>query len=85
MMQKPVIATEFSGINEQLKDGYNGYIVSNDENSILQKMREILSDPDKIKQFNINGMPEELLSNDKKIVQYETLFQKLEKGAVSGK
>lgn len=85
MMQKPVIATLFSGIHEQLKDGYNGYIVDNDEGAILQKMREILAAPEKIKKLGINGMPEELLSNDKKIVQYETLFQKLEKGAVSGK
>ncbi len=79
MMQKPVIATQFSGIDEQLCDGYNGYIVENDENAILQKMREILMNPDMIKPLNINGMPEELLSNDRKIVQYEMLFQRLDK------
>ncbi len=79
MLQKPVLATQFSGIDEQLCDGYNGYIVENNENSILQKMREILKNPDMIKPLNMNGMPEELLSNDKKIVQYETLFQGLDK------
>lgn len=79
MMQKPVIATEFSGINEQLRDGKNGYIVANDEASILQKMREILSNPERLKPLNVNGMPEELLSNDKKIIQYEVLFEKLKK------
>ena len=79
MMQKPVIATEFSGINEQLCDGKNGYIVANDEAAILQKMREVLSNPERLKPLNINGMPEELLSNDKKIIQYEVLFEKLKK------
>lgn len=79
MMQKPVIATQFSGINEQLCDGKNGYIVFNDEESILQKMREILKKPEMLKPLNVNGMPEALLSNDKKIVQYEMLFQRLDK------
>lgn len=79
MMQKPVIATQFSGINEQLRDGYNGYIVENGEEAILQKMREILAQPELLNPLNINGMPEELLSNDQKIIQYETLFQELSK------
>ena len=79
MMRKPVIATQFSGIDEQLLDGYNGFIVENNEDSILQKMRDILINPEILKPLNINGMPEELLSNDKKIIQYETLFQELSK------
>ena len=49
MLKKPVVATQFSGINEQLVDGYNGYIVENEEEEILQKMREILTDIDKLK------------------------------------
>lgn len=77
MMQKPVIATQFSGIDEQLCDGYNGFIVENEEGCILQKMRTILANPDMLTPLHINGMPEELLSNDKKITQYETLFQTL--------
>ena len=77
MMKKPVIATQFSGIDEQICDGYNGYIVENTEEAILQKMREILSSPEILKPLNVNGMPEDLLNNDKKIVQYETLFQQL--------
>ena len=77
MMQKPVIATQFSGIDEQLRDGYNGYIVKNDEESILQKMREILKNPEVLQPLHINGMPEELLNNGKKITQYENLFHEL--------
>lgn len=79
MMEKPVIATQFSGINEQLCDGFNGYVVENNEEAILQKMREILANPGVLQSLNINGMPEELLSNDKKIVQFETLFHTLNK------
>ena len=56
-----------------------GGIEPKTDSLILQKMREILTDIDKLKPLNINGMPEELLSNDKKIVQYETLFQRLDK------
>lgn len=77
MMEKPVLATQFSGIDEQLCNGYNGYVVENEETAILKKMREILAQPELLKSLQINGMPEELLSNDKKIVQYETLFQEL--------
>ena len=77
MMQRPVIATKFSGIDEQIRDGYNGYIVENNEGVILEKMREILRNPNKLLPMQINGMPEELLNNDKKIIQYETLFQEL--------
>ena len=77
MMQKPVIATQFSGIDEQLRDGYNGFIVENEEDCILQKMRTILANPEMLVPLHINGMPEELLSNDKKIAQYEALFERL--------
>ena len=79
MMEKPVIATQFSGISEQLCDGFNGYVVENNEEAILQKMRDILTNPGVLQSLNINGMPEELLSNDKKIVQFETLFHTLNK------
>ena len=43
------------------------------------EMREILKKPEMLKPLNVNGMPEALLSNDKKIVQYEMLFQRLDK------
>jgi len=77
MMERPVIATRFSGIDEQITDGYNGYIVDNEESAILAKLREILSAPQMLQSLRINGMPAELLDNDKKITQYETLFENI--------
>ena len=40
---KPVIATEVSGIREQLTHGENGWIVENDENKIIEGMRYLLT------------------------------------------
>lgn len=77
MMKKPLIATRFSGIDEQICDGYNGYVVENDENAILEKMIEILSNRARLDAMKINGMPEELLDNERKILAYEELFIKI--------
>ena len=86
MMEKPLIATRFSGIDEQIIHGVNGYIVDNEEDAIIQKMREILSNTNVLEKMKTNGMPEALLNNDKKIAQYEDLYQRVnEKGTGCGK
>jgi len=41
---KPVIATTFSGISEQIEDGVGGLIVGNDEDAIVEGMRRMLTD-----------------------------------------
>lgn len=79
LLCRPVIATEFSGIHEQLKDGVNGYIVPNHQEAIVEKMREILLNPHCLDALRINGMPAALLSNSMKIGQYEELFDKIER------
>lgn len=79
IMCRPVIATRFSGIDEQITDGENGFIVENDESAILEKLRAILADPTLLCDMQINGMPAVLLDNNRKIAQYEELFQSIEK------
>lgn len=77
IMERPVIATRFSGIDEQIINGYNGYIVENEETAILNQMRNILKEPKQLESLAINGMPEALLNNERKIRQYEELYQKI--------
>ena len=77
LMCRPVIATRFSGIDEQIKNGINGIIVENDEKSILEKMRQILMEPDSIKRYEFNGMPEKLLDNKGKVKDLVNLYKKI--------
>lgn len=77
LMCRPVIATQFSGIDEQIQNGINGIVVENDEKSILDKMRQILLKPDSIKRYEFNGMPEKLLDNKGKVKDLITLCEKI--------
>lgn len=80
MMEKPVIATKFSAIDEQILDGVNGFIVENKEDAIIEKMSEILSDRSIIEGLCVNGMPSALRDNEKKVTAYEELQKEIEKG-----
>lgn len=54
--KKPVIATCFGGSREIVKHGENGYIVNPfDLDNLVQKIKELLSDKNKEKQFGENG------------------------------
>ena len=44
VMEKAVVATEVSGIREQLTDGVNGLIVPQDVDAIVSAMARVLSD-----------------------------------------
>lgn len=44
VLGKPVIATRFSGIDEQITDGMNGLIVENDKDAILVGLQRLLTD-----------------------------------------
>lgn len=61
---KPVIATEVSGIREQLIHGENGWIVENQEEAILEGFRYLLTHNEMIKKMENLIYPEEIL-NDK--------------------
>jgi len=44
VMGRPVVATKFSGIEEQIVDGESGLIVENSEDAIFEGMKRILTD-----------------------------------------
>ncbi len=44
VMGRPVIATNFSGVEEQIVDGESGLIVENNEDAIFEGMKRILTD-----------------------------------------
>lgn len=47
----PVIATQVGGVPEQLCYGNNGFLVKNEYTDILDKMEQILSNPDQINEM----------------------------------
>ena len=66
IMGLPVIATEFSGIHEQIENGVNGWIVDNQEMAILNQMKELLDDRGLIEQVKNDFLPESIQNDDKK-------------------
>lgn len=75
IMSKPVIATEFSGIYEQITSGENGIVVGNGEEEIFSAMCDILDNPESIRAWAVNDMPQNLLDNDRKIEQFEEIVE----------
>lgn len=67
LMCRPLIATRFSGIDEQIVNGENGIVVENNEEAIFDSMYKILQYPESIKKYEVNGMPQKLLDNKRKI------------------
>lgn len=61
-----VLATDVSGIREQLVHGVTGWIVENSGEAIYQGLRQLFIHPDVIKKLQDNSGMEQLCSNDKK-------------------
>lgn len=70
---KAIIATEVSGIREQLVHGENGWIVENDEAKIIEGMRYLLSHPEVIKSMSNHDYPEAILNDRLKLNEIENL------------
>lgn len=69
-----VIATKFSGIHEQLVHGKNGWIVDNSTEGILTGMRELLSNPELLREIRNNKYPPDITDDSRKLaVLYEKL------------
>ncbi len=62
-----VIATEFSGIYEQLQHGVNGWIVENDEESIYEGMAYLLDHQDVLSTLRNTTYPPEILEDEYKL------------------
>ena len=74
ILERPLIATEFSGIREQITEEVNGFIFDNSYDAILQGMKHLLDNPSKLTKTAINGMPIEITDDDHKVEQLIRLF-----------
>lgn len=74
ILEKPVVATRVSGIDEQLLNNVNGIVVEQDESSIIEAMTRLLSDPTLRKRIAVGGYPRALLDDDAKLEELEGLF-----------
>ena len=62
-----VIATEFSGIHEQLTHGQNGWIVKNDTQSIINGMRLLLTDSELLQKLKNDDYPLDIIDDKMKL------------------
>lgn len=69
-----IIATEVSGVDEQLTDQRNGFVVANEEDAIFRKMHEILGSPRLLQQTRNFDYPESILNDQHKLHRIETLL-----------
>lgn len=74
VLGKAVIATEFSGIREQITDGENGIIVGNDEESIYQGMKRLLTDAALRAQLTNDSLPRSIIDDGYKLEVLEQLL-----------
>lgn len=74
---KPVVASDVGGISEIVRNGVNGYVLNNQAELFVEKIREILLDKDKTEKFSANSLKifEEELSVDKMVRGYLQLYQ----------
>ena len=75
---KAIIATEVSGVREQLTHGVNGWIVKNDEDHILEGMRYLLSHKDVVEVLTNDIYPEAILDDLGKINAFHGLIERAE-------
>jgi len=74
VMGKPVVATRFSGIEEQITDNENGLIVENDEQAIYVGMKRILLDNVLREKLSNDILPRDILDDEHKFEQLEHLL-----------
>lgn len=70
---RPVIATRFSGIEEQIGDGRGGLIVDNDADAIAAGMRRMLTDPALRAALTNTILPEAIADDRHKAAQFARL------------
>jgi glycosyltransferase involved in cell wall biosynthesis len=76
ILERPLIATEFSGVREQITDGVNGFVFENSYEAIVKGMVELLDRPAKLNNTAVNCMPKEITDDDYKVEQLIALFKK---------
>lgn len=68
----PVLATDVSGVREQMTHGETGWIVENSEDGLYSGLKHLLDNPDLIEKLRSNKGMEKICSNDEK---YQTLLK----------
>ncbi|EOU1921633.1 glycosyltransferase, partial [Clostridium perfringens] len=76
ILEKPVLATEVSGIREQIINNKTGLIIKNDDKEIYIALKEILSNKEIIKNIVSNSNLLNIISNYNK---YEILINMINK------
>ncbi len=54
ILETPVMISHFASAYEQVDDGVTGFIAENDEDSIYEKLKEIITHPEKLQQVREN-------------------------------
>lgn len=75
ILEMPIMATEFSGVYEQIQSGKNGLIVKNDLQSIVEGLEYLIRYPDITKSFAVNMLPEELQNDIYKVKMIKKLIE----------
>lgn len=74
MLNCAVLATDVSGIREQLIHGETGWIVDNDEDSIFEGLKFLLDNPEVIKKLKSNRGIDVICNNDYKYTELMKIF-----------
>jgi len=75
VLGKPVIATRFSGIEEQLIDGMNGLIVENNEQAIYTGMHRLLTDTTLRLSLTNDFLPKHIRDDENKFTQLKLMVE----------
>lgn len=67
VLERPVIATRFAGIEEQIQSGVNGLIVDQDVDAICDGLAMLIRDAGLRERLAKGGYPRELLDDDAKV------------------
>lgn len=67
VLERPVIATRFSGIEEQIESGVNGLIVEQNVDAICEGMASLIRDAELRQRLARGGYPHALLDDDAKV------------------
>ena len=67
VMKRPVIATHFSGVEEQIEQGINGIIVEQNLDSICGGLRQLIEDPSLRERIACGGYPDVLMDDKAKL------------------
>lgn len=67
VLERPVIATRFAGVEEQIEHGVNGLIVEQDLDAICEGLALLVQDPDLRLRVARGGYPRALLDDESKL------------------